>query len=104
MNAATQVADLGAKGYFGPGVSSLDYTPAEDVFLTGKAAMFYMGSWAVESTSTIPSVDQIGVNNIGFFPFPHVPGGKGPNPLVPANAGQTTSINAKQLTPATAAG
>jgi raffinose/stachyose/melibiose transport system substrate-binding protein len=101
VNAATQVADLGAKGYFGPGVSSLDYSPAEDVFLTGKAAMFYMGSWATSDFDNA-SLDQIGINNIGFFPFPHVPGGKGPNPLVPANAGQTSSVNAKDLTPATA--
>jgi raffinose/stachyose/melibiose transport system substrate-binding protein len=102
VNAATQVADLGSKGYFGPGVASLDYTPAEDVFLTGKAAIFYMGSWATSDFDN-PADDKIGVNDIGFFPFPHVPGGKGPNPLIPANAGQTTSVNAKKLTPANAA-
>ena len=101
VKAAAQVAALGAKGYFGPGVASLDYTPAEDVFLTGKAAMFYMGSWATADFDN-PADDQIGVSKIGFFPFPHVPGGKGPNPLIPANAGQTTSVNAKDLTPATA--
>lgn len=101
VNAATQVANLGAKGYFGPGVASLDYSPAEAVFLNGQAAMFYMGSWATSDYDN-PSLDKIGVSDIGFFPFPHVPGGKGPNPLVPANAGQTTSVNAKLLTPANA--
>ncbi len=97
--AATQVAELGTKGYFGRGVASLDYAPAEDAFLTGGAAMFYMGSWAVADFDN-PGLDAIGLANIGFFPFPHVPGGKGPDPLIPANAGQTTSINAKLLTPA----
>lgn len=99
VNAATQVANLGAKGYFGPGVASLDYSPAEAVFLNGQAAMFYMGSWATADFAN-GSLDKIGQSDIGFFPFPHVPGGKGPNPLIPANAGQTTSINAKKLTPA----
>jgi raffinose/stachyose/melibiose transport system substrate-binding protein len=100
VNAATQVANLGSAGYFGPGVASLDYSPAEAVFLNGQAAMFYMGSWAVSDFDN-KSLDKIGIGDIGFFPFPHVPGGKGPNPLVPANAGQTTSVNAKLLTPAT---
>lgn len=99
VNAATQVANLGAKGYFGPGVASLDYSPAEAVFLNGQAAMFYMGSWATSDFDN-KSLDKIGEGDIGFFPFPHVPGGKGPNPLIPANAGQTTSINPKKLTPA----
>jgi len=101
VKAASAVASLGAKGYFGPGVASLDYSPAEAVFLNGQAAMFYMGSWAVGDYDN-PALDKIGESKIGFFPFPHVPGGKGPNPMVPANDGQTTSINAKRLTPAMA--
>jgi len=97
--AAQKVADLGAKGYFGKGVASLDYSPAEDLFLQGKAAMFYMGSWILGELND-PAKNQIGLSNVGFFSFPGVAGGKGPSPLIPMNAGQPTTINPKKLTPA----
>ena len=45
VKAAQAVADLGAKGYFGKGSATMDYSTAEQVFLQGKAAMFYMGWW-----------------------------------------------------------
>jgi len=95
--AAQKVADLGAKGYFGKGVASLDYGPAEDLFLQGNAAMFYMGSWILGELND-PAKNKVGLANIGFFPFPRVVGGKGPAKLIPMNAGQPTSINPKQLT------
>jgi raffinose/stachyose/melibiose transport system substrate-binding protein len=94
--AAQAVADLGAKGYFGDGVTSLDYTPAEQLFLQGKAAMFYMGSWILGELND-PKQNQIGLANVGMFPFPTVAGGKGPATIVPMNAGQTTSIFPKKL-------
>jgi raffinose/stachyose/melibiose transport system substrate-binding protein len=97
--AAQKVADLGAKGYFGEGVASLDYGPAEDLFLQGKAAMFYMGSWILGELND-PTKNKIGLANVGYFPFPQVPGGKGPAKLIPMNAGQPTSVNAKKVTPA----
>ena len=98
--AAQAVANLGAAGYFGKGVGSLDYTPAEDLFLQGKAAMFYMGSWILGELNN-PKLNQIGLQNIGFFPFPKVTGGAGPATIIPMNAGQPTSVNPKQLNPAT---
>jgi raffinose/stachyose/melibiose transport system substrate-binding protein len=97
--AAQAVADLGAKGYFGPGVASLDYTPAEQLFLQGKAAMFYMGSWILGELND-PKQNSIGLSDVGFFPFPSVAGGKGPATIIPMNAGQTTSISPKKLNPA----
>ena len=63
------MADLGANGYFGKGVGSLDYTPAEDLFLQGKAAMFYMGSWILGELNN-PKLNQIGLQNIGVLPVP----------------------------------
>jgi raffinose/stachyose/melibiose transport system substrate-binding protein len=99
--AAKAVADLGAKGYFGKGVASLDYAPAESLFLTGKAAMFYMGSFAIPDFLNKAN-DKIGLSNIGFFPFPSVPGGAGPTPLIAEEAGQPTSVNAKEMTSADA--
>jgi len=94
VKAAAAVAALGSKNYFGKGVASLDYSPAEAEFLTGKAAMFYMGSWALSDFNTA-SLNQIGDSNIGFFPFPAVAGGSGSIDQTPENAGQPVMISAK---------
>lgn len=91
--AAQAVADLGAKGFFGQGVSDLDYDPAMDLFLQGQAAMFYMGSWAVANFND-PERNLIGAENIGFFPFPAVEGGAGDPSQTPMNIGATTLWNA----------
>ena len=45
--AADAVAELGKAGYFGEAVGSVDYNAAMNQFLTGGAALFYMGSWAL---------------------------------------------------------
>lgn len=92
VEAAQVVANLGKAGYFGKGVATLDYTPAETLFLQGKAAMYYMGSWALVDY-TNPSSNKIGESNIGYFPFPNVTGGTGSSSQIAMNDGQTTSIN-----------
>ena len=92
IDSAQAVANLGKQGYFGKGVATLDYTPAQDLFLQGKAAMYYMGSWALRDF-TNPSTDKIGADNIGFFPFPNVTGGSGNSNQTPMNAGLTTVVN-----------
>jgi raffinose/stachyose/melibiose transport system substrate-binding protein len=92
VEAAQQVANLGKKGYFGKGVATLDYTPALDLFLQGKTAMIYMGSWALADFNN-PSETTIGVSNIDYFPFPNVVGGVGTIDQMPMNAGQPTSVN-----------
>ena len=85
--AAQQVSDLGKEGAFGANVASNDYNGAINDFLTGKAAMYYMGSWALSAFND-PAQDEIGVDNIGFMPFPEVTGGKGSIDQLPANVGQ----------------
>jgi len=99
VEAAQAVANLGKQGYFGKGVATLDYTPALNLFLQGKAAMLYMGSWALADFNN-PAETTIGSSNIGFFPFPNVTGGAGTLDQMPMNAGQTTSMNQKKYTPA----
>ena len=73
---ATAIASLGAKGYFGKGVASTDYPTGVSEFLTGNAAIWWMGSWTLANFNQ-PGANQIGSSNIGFFPFPSVPGGAG---------------------------
>ncbi|WP_027344991.1 ABC transporter substrate-binding protein [Hamadaea tsunoensis] len=92
--AAQAVADLGTKGYFGKGVGTLDYATAQDLFLQGKAAMFYMGSWAVRDFGN-QQTNKIGADNIGFLPFPTVAGGTGTADQTPMNAGLTTVVSKK---------
>lgn len=99
VEAAQQVANLGKQGYFGKGVATLDYTPALDLFLQGKTAMIYMGSWALADFNN-PSETTIGASNIDYFPFPNVVGGVGSSDQMPMNAGQPTSINKAKYTDA----
>lgn len=94
VKAAQAVADLGKAGYFGKGVGSIDYDTATQQFLTGKAGMFYMGSWALGDFND-PAKNKIGADNVGFMPFPTVAGGKGSADQIPANVGLPVAVSAK---------
>ncbi|WP_395639113.1 ABC transporter substrate-binding protein [Pseudolysinimonas sp.] len=85
VEAAAAIADLGAAGYFGANVTSLDYDAATNEFLTGNAAMIYMGSWLLGNING--EGNAIGADNVGFFPFPEVEGGAGSIDDYPANVG-----------------
>lgn len=91
--AAQAVADLGAAGYFGEGVGSIDYDTSINEFLTGKAGMMYMGSWLL---SNIADTEQntIGADAVGFMPFPEVSGGAGAIDQYPSNVGLGIALNA----------
>jgi raffinose/stachyose/melibiose transport system substrate-binding protein len=101
-DALSNVASLGAKGYFGKGVESIDYNTSVNTFLTGKAAMLYMGSWVLSNIAA-PTGDTVGPANIGFMPFPDVAGGAGNSSQWPANVGLAYTLNAKTLGPKSAA-
>ncbi|MFJ8140997.1 ABC transporter substrate-binding protein [Streptomyces sp. NPDC096013] len=94
VKAAQEIADLGKKGYFGKGVGSIDYDTAMNQFLSGKAGMFYMGSWALANIADTKQ-DKIGAQNVGFMPFPAVSGGKGSIDQYPSNVGLGITLNAK---------
>jgi raffinose/stachyose/melibiose transport system substrate-binding protein len=94
VKAAQAVADLGAAGYFGEGVGSIDYDTSVSQFLTGEAGMMYMGSWALGAFND-PKMNQIGAENIGFFPLPEVPGGVGTADQIPANVGLPIAVSSK---------
>lgn len=73
LNMMKQLANMGA---FEPGFSSIGSNNGSDAALlySGKAAMWLMGSWGY---GTIASDDSAFLKNLGWFPFPSVPGGKG---------------------------
>ncbi|MFD3653257.1 ABC transporter substrate-binding protein [Streptomyces sp. NPDC058620] len=96
VEAAEQVAALGKKGYFGKGVGSIDYDTAMNQFLTGKAAMFYMGSWALANIAD-EAQNKVGAENVGFMPFPEVAGGEGSAGQYPSNVGLGITLSAKSF-------
>lgn len=94
--AAQAIADLGADGYFGDNVASLDYDAATNEFLTGNAAMIYMGSWLLGNING--DGNEIGADNVGFFPFPEVSGGAGAIGQYPSNVGLPATFGSKTYT------
>lgn len=94
VKAAQEVADLGKKGYFGKGVGSIDYDTSTNTFLSGKAAMFYMGSWVLTNIAD-PKQNKVGAESIGFMPFPAVSGGKGSIDQYPSNVGLAMTLGDK---------
>ncbi|GAA4190295.1 extracellular solute-binding protein [Microbacterium oryzae] len=94
--AAQAVADLGAAGYFGQGVGSIDMATSENQFLNGSAAMFYTGSWYLTQLND-PEQNQIGAENVGFMPFPAVEGGAGDRSQLAANVGLPVTMNANAV-------
>ncbi|OAS82583.1 MULTISPECIES: ABC transporter substrate-binding protein [Metabacillus] len=92
IEAATLVQDMNAKGYFGEGVNTIDYDTASNTFLQGNAAMYYMGSWALNEFND-ENLNKIGVDNVGFFNIPLVEGGKGTLDEYSMNAGLTLSFS-----------
>ncbi|MGW7051124.1 ABC transporter substrate-binding protein [Streptomyces sp. NPDC054887] len=96
VKAAEEIAALGKKGYFGKGVGSIDYDTAMNQFLTGKSAMFYMGSWALANISD-PKQNRIGAENVGFMPFPAVTGGAGSVDQYPSNVGLAITLGSKNF-------
>ncbi|TDD71869.1 extracellular solute-binding protein [Jiangella aurantiaca] len=97
VEAAAQIASLGENGYLGENVASLDYDSAQNEFLTGNAAMFYMGTWALTAIND-PEQNQIGVDNVGFMPFPAVEGGAGSIDQYPSNVGLPSTFGSGTFT------
>jgi len=95
---AQALADLADAGYFGEGFSTRDGDTSTNQFLTGQAAITYDGSWLLGAIND-PERNQIGAENVGFFPFPDVEGGEGSIDQYPANAGAPMIISSKQYGP-----
>src|SRR5208337_1827539 len=61
------------KGYFGDKPLGEKYGDAQQLMATGKAAMHITGSWMCAQYSSKDFTDQ----NLGFYAFPELKGGKG---------------------------
>jgi raffinose/stachyose/melibiose transport system substrate-binding protein len=98
VEAADTIKMMAEAGYFGEGLTTIDYNTAVDMFVQGQAAMFYMGSWELR-TFNDPEVNKIGAENIGYFNVPVVEGGQGSPDYYSMNAGLTLAINAEHYDP-----
>lgn len=92
VEGAAAIADLGAQGYFGDNVTSLDYDAATNEFLSGNAAMIYMGSWLLGNINS--DANTLGDDAVGFFKFPAIDGGAGSIDEYPSNVGLPATFNA----------
>ena len=66
------MADLGSNDCFQEGFSSQGYTDARDLFTSGKAAMYQIGTWELASLTSQDIPAEIR-DNIDFFTLPTVP-------------------------------
>jgi raffinose/stachyose/melibiose transport system substrate-binding protein len=92
VEAAEEIKRMSFKGYFGQEASKVDFKQATDLFLNGKAAMFYSGSWSLRDFDN-EERNRIGADQIGFFSIPLVHGGQGKKSEYPVNAGLTASFS-----------
>ncbi|MCH4192660.1 MAG: extracellular solute-binding protein [Butyrivibrio sp.] len=67
--AAQKLQDWANAGYFGQGVTTVDMNTAGTMLMTGKAAMFYNGSWFTSNLNDT-SANAAGADGIGFFNIP----------------------------------
>lgn len=83
IEAVDAFQNLVQAGAFQEGATSFDYNAGENLFKTGKAAMYYMGSWATGGIETSSVQGKVGV-----FKFPTVNGKGNPNEfmLAPGSA------------------
>jgi raffinose/stachyose/melibiose transport system substrate-binding protein len=70
---AQYLSDLGSNNCLQQGWSAASYTDARDLFTTGKAAMWYMGTWEL-GTMTASDLPANVASNIDFFTLPMTAG------------------------------
>jgi raffinose/stachyose/melibiose transport system substrate-binding protein len=95
--AAAKFLQTLGKNYFEEGFSSTDYTTSVNLFTSGRAAIFYMGTWELPS---FLGPDGNLKPNIGYFPMP-VGSGKDATPASDwfADSGIGTAITTDADTP-----
>lgn len=69
LEALNFVAKMG--GYFQEGFATTDGTAARDLFVSGKAAIFYTGTWDLESMLN-KNMGESMQDNVGYFMLPTV--------------------------------
>lgn len=100
VEAADQLSEMAKAGYFGEGVNTVDNAAATLMFLTGKVAMMYNGSWMLADLNN-PDKNQLG-EDVGFFSVPTVNGGVGTLSDYSVNCGTILAIGQQKYDDTTA--
>ncbi|KAF0816696.1 Xylose ABC transporter, substrate-binding component [Bacillus sp. ZZV12-4809] len=77
ISAAEEVQNLVKTNAFNKGYNGLSNDEGKAEFLNGNAAMYLMGTWELPNFTTNEEIPQEFRDNVGFFKFPTVEGGKG---------------------------
>lgn len=77
IQAAKEIQSLVDQNSFNKGFNGLSNDEGKSEFMNEKAAMYMMGTWELPNYTTNPDVPKAFKDNIGFFKFPTVSGGKG---------------------------
>jgi raffinose/stachyose/melibiose transport system substrate-binding protein len=76
IRAATIFQDAALAGMFANGFETSDYGTAQSLFITGQAAMYYMGSWEAGMATNMDLPEDFR-ENLRVFMMPVVEGGRG---------------------------
>lgn len=101
VKAASMIADMAEKKYFGEGSVTVDNTTAESMLLNGQCAMLYDGSWFTSSI-TNEELNPDGEENIGFMGVPVVDETVSAATELPTNCGNPFVLSADKYDAATA--
>jgi raffinose/stachyose/melibiose transport system substrate-binding protein len=77
VQAAKEIQGLVDGNAFNKGFNGLSNDEGKAEFLNSKAAMYLMGTWELPNYTTNQDIPQDFRDNVGFFKFPTVDGGKG---------------------------
>ncbi|WP_438349410.1 extracellular solute-binding protein [Paenibacillus sp. FA6] len=77
IQAAAEIQTLVDMNAFNKGFNGLSNDEGKSEFMNSKAAMYLMGTWELPNYTSNPDIPQEFKDNIGFFKFPTVEGGKG---------------------------
>ncbi len=94
MRAASFVAEMGQN--FQKGFATTDYTTAKNLFLDGKAAMYWMGDWEIPSFTEENLPDNM-KDNVGYFYLPTTEGATTPDNEFFGNSGIGLAANADKF-------
>jgi len=100
LNAANRIMELLNSGAFNPDAAAISRDEAEVPLKNGRAAMYYMGSWAA---GTVEEDDTLDKGNFSWIPFPLLPDGNGKRTEFNGGAADGIVVSANTAHPAEAA-
>ena len=97
-SAAQWISNLGSNKCFQQGFSSQGYVDARNLFTSGKAAVYQIGTWELGAL-TSPDLPASVKGNIDYFTLPTAPGAVTANNDYTVVSGIGTGISAKKFDP-----